>query len=846
MRTLTTIYITRFHPILSLVLVRGLQSSRNSPQAKPLDMSKNGASFYDNPRNFFALFPNLPQPSSYPSAAKVRKEARELSRQIFADWTNLNKILERYEELLWKRWMKKTKEQRKKLLLAAWPNMTSTHRSDFEAFRQETPSQRAKGSRFMEAYLWPYINLEDLVQWKPLILLLNARGRHLPDTFAHTDYYLAQLGEASGAIRAAFLNCHTMLLNGQVTPQTYGQLVAWEDDDEASDLMHSGIGFHPGMGLQVLETQQKVLNFLVRCCHVILHDLSSDSWMDGSIPVRAEPPIPVDETEWPSLASVAMEAPYRVPARLDFNRLQAIIAAKRSAAEDHIWALREDPNYFVDTMFEWSEHQRETLFDAHRMHHAHLDKALFWDRVLAKAVLDAYETFISWDIIFRQIAEVTMLNKKYSNTIDPRKTLPPEFEEAYHSLRYLLKEVSKDPIEKLHTGFLASPPVRPLMVQEPLEPKSTIMRWRIKSAASKDYCNLLWIATALSDEQQRMLCGPHNLVDEFERLTQSDRKQKEIISPWTARVFSDVSVIVQTRNQLNLYHPCGLVPNNETTEIIYNYVAPFSSYDRFKMIFQETPKGLLQEVGDPSNRKFYYPSNKRRTQQSTKDMQAAEKNLDTFWQTVDQHLSDGAGKPLHKAIQHLFMANRQIQRTSDWTELCEESKEKTNSTPSQEPYTPFPTFKADLEARSGRKILQTTPLPSKLKTRGTAHPTDATALLQEEPKRHHQLDIQRVFSVSKRALKVFSSLFHQPSHSDTPGETAWPDFLHAMAGTGFTPEKLYGSVWQFTPTNLDVERSIQFHEPHPHGKIPFTTARRHGRRLNRAYGWTGDMFTLRT
>ena len=78
-----------------------------------------------------------------------------------------------------------------------------------------------------------------------------------------------------------------------------------------------------------------------------------------------------------------------------------------------------------------------------------------------------------------------------------------------------------------------------------------------------------------------------------------------------------------------------------------------------------------------------------------------------------------------------------------------------------------------------------------------------------------------------------------------PGEVSWTDFLHALVSTGFKPEKLYGSVWQFTPANLDVERSIQFHEPHPSGKIPFRKARQHGRRLFRAYGWRGEMFKLR-
>jgi hypothetical protein len=66
-----------------------------------------------------------------------------------------------------------------------------------------------------------------------------------------------------------------------------------------------------------------------------------------------------------------------------------------------------------------------------------------------------------------------------------------------------------------------------------------------------------------------------------------------------------------------------------------------------------------------------------------------------------------------------------------------------------------------------------------------------------------------------------------------------------IVSTGFKPQKLYGSVWMFGPTGLDVERSIRFHEPHPSKKLPYRTARRFGRRPSRAYGWNGSMFVLK-
>lgn len=108
---------------------------------------------------------------------------------------------------------------------------------------------------------------------------------------------------------------------------------------------------------------------------------------------------------------------------------------------------------------------------------------------------------------------------------------------------------------------------------------------------------------------------------------------------------------------------------------------------------------------------------------------------------------------------------------------------------------------------------------------------------------------KEVFPVDKRALKVFSTLYHQPSTDSQPGEIPWADFLYAMHQVGFGCEKLGGSAWQFTPgrslDGCDYFRGIQFHEPHPVAKIPFRMARMYGRRLSRTYGWGGWSFRLK-
>ena len=90
------------------------------------------------------------------------------------------------------------------------------------------------------------------------------------------------------------------------------------------------------MELLVLKIQHKLLSFLVQFYKLILHDLPPESLTSQSVPVQPEPLFPMDKTKWSSLAVVAAETTYQVPARLDLKQLQAIISAKRSEAEHHI------------------------------------------------------------------------------------------------------------------------------------------------------------------------------------------------------------------------------------------------------------------------------------------------------------------------------------------------------------------------------------------------------------------------------------------------------------------------------------------------------------------------------
>ena len=292
------------------------------------------------------------------SAESARSESEHYRSEIFENWKLLQTILERHEATIQERWAKKTKQQRLKILLAAWPNMTLHHRPDFDAFRRESLAERERSTRFKDAYMWPYINQDDLSKLNTLPLLLNARGRNPPRVFAMADENASHLGLVSKALVPAFLNEHVIYFSDKDFPSHYGELITWEDSDSAFEDMTTGKGMHPGHGLTILQQQQRLYGFLVKCCKEILHDSPADRLTSDEYPIQPEPSLPGESaTDFASLALMSTEAPYRKPASLNLARLKSLLSAKVAATEDHIWALREDPSYFADSLLDLKEHR---------------------------------------------------------------------------------------------------------------------------------------------------------------------------------------------------------------------------------------------------------------------------------------------------------------------------------------------------------------------------------------------------------------------------------------------------------------------------------------------------------
>ncbi|KAF9308773.1 hypothetical protein BG003_010626 [Podila horticola] len=798
----------------------------------------------DDLRRYFGSS-QLPMPSSYPTADEVRKEAREHAKNIFDDWTLLNHIILRHEATIQRKWLKKSRDQRRNTLLHAWPNMPKMHRPDMEAYFGEKSSIPSTNPA---VYLWPDINQEDLLKPKIMLIFLNSRARHYPSVFAAADGRSFRFAKTSGKAMPGFINEHTMMFTGHNTPETYGRLYSWDEHEDAFDWMNTCRGFNGGDGLQILAVQERVYRFLVGCCLHILQ-VTRESVMADNSPIEPElPALSISDGPTHSLADISTVTPYSVPAKLDLGRLRELIAAKRSAAEDHVWSLREDPGYFADAILEMKEHRQELLLDINGRQHSLVRPFLsreFWNRVIHKVILEANGYLEMWDILLSQINQLISLRERYEGMFKDEDPLPTELLEAFLDLDFSLGIYMNVPLTTLKTAVVASPPMRAWFARLPEEnPRRIETTQKPKMDMDTTQKRLIWLFQILFDDRQRHLVGTQPVLDLMERLVQNDPKSRNLFSAKVADTVADYSLFAECQRQIRLYQPWASTFESDAIgrqqEIRARYI------ERTKRLAQVDAAfgNIVLSDADPSDKKFYYPVEKRRTKENTEAMQMAEKNLDEFWGKLDRLLLKTVNDSRNGVWTCLLSSDRKLQRTPDWIEPPSKlsAKELKKGVKVDD-------LVQDLEIRSestaeGNEKKQSQ--KGKVKTRGAAAADTplAKALAKDLNIADDQSNVDRqpTFKLDKRALKVFSTLFYQPSTSAQPGEIPWNDFLYAMAATGFAIEKLYGSVWHFTPSKLDVERSIQFHEPHPTNKIPFRTARGFGRRLFRAYGWRGDIF----
>ncbi|KAF2097781.1 hypothetical protein NA57DRAFT_56964 [Rhizodiscina lignyota] len=483
--------------------------------------------------------------------------ARKMATNIFNSWMSLNKILQRHEDTIRSRWLKKSKTQRKEMLLKLWPDMHLEHRPDMRALRERSTKR--------EDFMWTYMNIEDLVGGKTFLLLLNSRSRHLPHCFALQDLESSRIGIVKHLItrRGSKQTCplfeYVMLIEDQVIPGSYGTIVLKATDVHAQRKQN---GWAPDKGFFIMELQERLLQFLVKCCQVLLWDQPLDNLIDDSITIPLEPEriaatAPAD-SEYLSLATIIAEAPYRVPSKPDFQRLKCLATCKREEAEDHIWALREDPQYFEeqvnDERAHWPAFALVIDDESVRAHVKDSEISQSWNRVINRFVSNMYTTHVFWARLEKELHNLAVLHEAQADVAGQDLEPLPDFAMALHRVYCVLEVVKNCTLNNVECGIKCWPGIHKNLYTKTAFAglKSTMGGVDVKLGFDTED-HLTWLALLLVSGETSFHIGLPIVLDEMDRILRNPL-QKSRISSWLADCLAELGTVVECQRQLELFH----------------------------------------------------------------------------------------------------------------------------------------------------------------------------------------------------------------------------------------------------------------------------------------------------
>lgn len=185
-----------------------------------------------------------------------------------------------------------------------------------------------------------------------------------------------------------------------------------------------------------------------------MHDISLPQLLE--LPTLASPqPVPSAKRDWQSLASLASEAPYRAPQKLDLERMKLLVSSKRLEAEDHLWSLKEDPAYFTNTLTDWAEHWIEMIRDIKRRSPTG-DAETFLSTTTAEVLRNAYEDVLHWQTLESEVDLFATSLARHPDFFEKPHISCADCEESFQIVEYCIKRMIGRPESHLIGGVTAS------------------------------------------------------------------------------------------------------------------------------------------------------------------------------------------------------------------------------------------------------------------------------------------------------------------------------------------------------------------------------------------------------
>ncbi|KAI0889849.1 uncharacterized protein GGS22DRAFT_194190 [Annulohypoxylon maeteangense] len=742
-------------------------------------------------------------------------------------------------EMAVKRWLSKSKAKRKALLSKAWPDMPPTHRPDIETW-QSLHNGHPLEDKDTLALMWPSLNVEDLSNKETLLLMLHQRARYPPHEFSVHDIGLLNFGTRTGLIGQIELPGYFAILRDRNSPETYGKLYAWSDDIDGVMSEPTRGWFTPSDSYWAVLVQAHLFWFLNRICQLILHDMSKEEIYpaQGSHLLSQDFPYHLSRTNIEGVKILAIEAfedQYKAPRAPNFGRTIRLIGAKLAHVEDHLWALREDPNYFINAARDRMEHMTEMVpdEDGNPGPPPGLGRNKLWARVFQQLITEAIANVNIFNVLFEKICRVNCLVAVNSEEgkLPLDKKLSDEMNEAVFEAFHCLVASSWELLvtSDLESSASSSPLFRDSFYREQKEsalghplirPRTTIILDCVRD-------RLMWIFNNLSTEHNRFDLGVRGLVAELDLYVRQEPKARALITPFVAGLVSTLGISCECLYQYQFFQPwiggyrTFFLKNADRLQ--KNWLIEHTHHANLANVKQDLWERMarLPKINSKGEYVLIAQDSPILSKGDIIERQVVEAHHDRFWTALLRGLRAVGAVSVHLDA---LMDRDKLKRTAPYVEPVKAAKEEKKKSEK------IPVDRDD-------QILDEAIAQNKKLGQKEEETVDESS--QEE-------EVETI-EVSKRALKVFRAILFDGlgSYELTKG-IQWNDFVYALMSIGFRAEKLFGSGWIFSPDmgTMGFAHPIYFEEPQNGGEINYLVMKHYGRRMRRTYGYKREMFKL--
>ncbi|KAJ7720160.1 hypothetical protein B0H16DRAFT_1793617 [Mycena metata] len=480
---------------------------------------------------FDSLGPHM-RPKALLQPQEARQKADEIRRELFTSWNRLRPIVLAYEEVIQRRWKKRTAIKRKQVLADIDPDLPKEHAPEISALKDDDDGRKLSRNTF----LLPYLNLEDLSinNGTQFLGLLHARAYHFPPKFAWFDSQTLGFGIVAGGVaRYHGVGCAVVASGDESTYRKvleYSERLNPADEsspDGAQMEMVSRESMSFGDGLAVLEMQAKLLAFLLAVVSMILSDLDL-THPTPAAPLPA-PAIPILNTalQWQSSAHINALRPYGPPPSFSIDDIAVMIESQYELAVQHLADLRTDLMYLSETLQSYYDHRIETI-------HGETPSSLIQGRTVSAMLADAYSFLTFYHVAKAIIEDFRVVQSKYPDGPARGRELPPAYEEAFRRLHPILGLIEERVTKAHHQTICSSAALRVGITIDSTDASFRIHKFAF---ASRPDDKLYTFMTILLQEEQTHMWQVGRIFDQLDRITQ-DPAAHQRISPLIANLLA--------------------------------------------------------------------------------------------------------------------------------------------------------------------------------------------------------------------------------------------------------------------------------------------------------------------